>query len=68
SFITYLIPVVALLLGVIFRDEVISPVAIVGSVLVIVGALLASRREVPTTSIHPRPPASPMTDQAEAPR
>ncbi len=68
SFITYLIPVVALLLGVIFRDEVISPVAIVGSVLVIVGALLASRREVPTTSIHPRPPAAPMTDQAEAPR
>jgi drug/metabolite transporter (DMT)-like permease len=67
SFITYLIPVVALLLGVIFRDEVISPVAIVGSVLVIIGALLASRREVPTTSIHPTPSSS-MSEQAEAPR
>lgn len=67
SFITYLIPVVALVLGVIFRDEVISPVAIVGSVLVIVGALLASRREVPATSIHTTPPSS-MSEQAEAPR
>ncbi|MGA7096855.1 MAG: DMT family transporter [Acidimicrobiia bacterium] len=67
SFITYLIPVVALVLGVIFRDEVISPVAIVGSVLVIVGALLASRREVSATSIHTTPPSS-MSEQAEAPR
>ena len=45
SFITYLIPVVALVLGVVFRGEVISPVAVAGVLLVIVGALLASRRE-----------------------
>lgn len=45
SFITYLIPVVALVLGVVFRDEVISPVAILGVLLVIIGAALASRRE-----------------------
>jgi drug/metabolite transporter (DMT)-like permease len=45
SFITYLIPVVALLLGVVLRDEAVSAVAIVGSALVIFGALLASRRE-----------------------
>jgi drug/metabolite transporter (DMT)-like permease len=45
SFITYLIPVVALVLGVVFRDEIISPVAVTGVLLVIVGALLASRRE-----------------------
>lgn len=45
SFITYLIPVVALVLGMVFRAEVISPVAIVGIGLVIAGALLASRRE-----------------------
>lgn len=45
SFITYLIPVVALVLGVVFRSEVISPVAVAGVLLVIVGALLASRRE-----------------------
>jgi drug/metabolite transporter (DMT)-like permease len=45
SFLTYLIPVVALVLGVVFRDEVVSPIAIVGVLLVIVGAVLASRRE-----------------------
>lgn len=45
SFITYLIPVVALVLGVVFRGEVISPVAVTGVALVIVGAILASRRE-----------------------
>jgi drug/metabolite transporter (DMT)-like permease len=48
SFITYLIPVVALVLGVVLRDEIVAPVAISGSLLVIVGAILASRRE--TTS------------------
>jgi drug/metabolite transporter (DMT)-like permease len=45
SFITYLIPVVALVLGIVFRDEIVSPIAIVGSLLVIAGAILASRRE-----------------------
>lgn len=45
SFLTYLVPVVALVLGVVFRNEVISTVAIVGVGLVIAGALLASRRE-----------------------
>jgi len=47
SFLTYLIPVVALILGVVFRDEVISVIAILGISLVIVGAILASRRESP---------------------
>ena len=46
AFITYAIPVVALVLGVVFRDEVIAPVAIGGVFLVITGAFLASRREV----------------------
>ena len=45
SFITYLIPVVALILGVVFRNEELATLALVGSVLVIVGAFLASRRE-----------------------
>lgn len=53
SFLTYLIPVVALVLGVVFRDEIVSPVAIIGVVLVIVGAILASRRE--TGSLRRRP-------------
>ena len=45
SFITYAIPVVALVLGVVFRAEQVAAIAIGGVVLVIVGALLASRRE-----------------------
>jgi drug/metabolite transporter (DMT)-like permease len=52
AFITYLIPVVALVLGVVFRDEIISPIAIGGVVLVIAGALLASRREAHARSIR----------------
>lgn len=46
TFITYLIPVVALILGVVFRDETVVPLAIIGVGLVIAGALLASRSEV----------------------
>lgn len=46
TFITYLIPVVALILGVAFRGEVIAPMAIAGVALVIAGAVLASRAEI----------------------
>lgn len=46
SFITYLIPVVALILGVVFRSDTVSAVAIVGVAAVIGGALLASLREI----------------------
>ncbi len=46
SFITYLIPVVALVLGVAFRDDEVTPLALVGVAMVIAGALLASRREI----------------------
>jgi drug/metabolite transporter (DMT)-like permease len=49
TFITYLMPVVALVLGVVFRNESIAPLAVIGSLLVIVGALLASRREAGST-------------------
>lgn len=49
TFITYLMPVVALVLGVVFRNESIAPLAVIGSLLVIVGALLASRREARST-------------------
>jgi drug/metabolite transporter (DMT)-like permease len=44
---TYLIPVVAIVLGVVFRDEVVQPIALVGVVLVLAGAFAASRA-VPT--------------------
>ena len=46
AFITYAIPVVALTLGVVFRNEIVAQVAVIGVVLVIAGALLASRREI----------------------
>lgn len=45
SFITYVIPVVALVLGVLFKDDQVDVVAIVGVALVIVGAFMASRKE-----------------------
>lgn len=43
AFITYLIPVVSLTLGVSFRGDTVAPLALVGIVLVIGGALLVSR-------------------------
>lgn len=45
SAVTYLFPVVALMLGVTFRDEPLHAVAIVGTALVLAGAWLVSRRE-----------------------
>jgi len=45
SFITYLIPVISLALGVVFRGDLVTLAAVAGTALVIVGAVLASRRE-----------------------
>jgi drug/metabolite transporter (DMT)-like permease len=45
TFITYLIPAVALALGVIFQGDHVAALALVGVVLVIAGAVLASRAE-----------------------
>jgi drug/metabolite transporter (DMT)-like permease len=45
SFATYLIPVVALVLGAVFLDETVRALSIAGIVLVIAGAMMASRRE-----------------------
>ncbi|HEX6207935.1 MAG TPA: DMT family transporter [Actinomycetota bacterium] len=41
----YFIPVVATILGVVFRDETVEPVVFAGIGLIIAGAWLASRRE-----------------------
>jgi drug/metabolite transporter (DMT)-like permease len=49
SAVTYTFPIVAILLGVLFRDEKLHLIAIVGTVLVIVGAYVVSRAE------HTRP-------------
>ena len=47
SFATYLIPVVALLLGVVFLSERVPVLSIAGIALAILGAVLASRKEQP---------------------
>lgn len=44
SFITYLIPVVSLLLGFWIRDDTVTGLALIGTPITIVGAFLASRR------------------------
>lgn len=45
SFTTYLIPLVSLVLGIVFRDDVVSGLALLGAPLILFGAFLASRRE-----------------------
>ncbi len=44
SFITYLIPVVSLLLGIWLRNDDVTQLALIGAPITIVGAVLASRR------------------------
>ncbi len=51
---TYLIPVVAIVLGVVFRDETVEPLAVAGVVVVLIGAYVATRA-VPA----PKPPQDP---------
>jgi len=41
----YFVPIVAIALGVTFRDEVLNPAAIAGTGLVLLGAWIASRKE-----------------------
>lgn len=54
SFITYLIPVVSLILGVVIRGDRVAPLALVGAGLTTFGALLASGRiSLPTRRAQP---------------
>jgi drug/metabolite transporter (DMT)-like permease len=45
SIATYFIPIVAIVLGVIFRDETIAAISLFGTGLVLAGAYITSRRE-----------------------
>lgn len=45
SFITYLIPLVALALGAVILSEIVTPVALAGAALVLAASVLASRAE-----------------------
>ena len=51
SYITYLIPGVSLVLGVVFKDDHVAALAVAGVALVIVGAMLAGRQERPVPVI-----------------
>ena len=41
---TYLVPVIAIVLGVVFRNETVEPVALAGVAVVLTGAFIATRR------------------------
>lgn len=45
SVITYVVPVIAVVLGIVFRDETVSAIAIAGTAVVLAGAWLSSRTE-----------------------
>jgi drug/metabolite transporter (DMT)-like permease len=47
----YFVPIAAIALGVVFRDEAVAAISLVGTALVLAGAYLTSRREEPP----PRP-------------
>lgn len=49
----YLVPLVAIILGVALRDETVAPIAIVGMVLVLAGAWVTSRRELGAKAADP---------------
>ena len=51
SLITYVIPVVALALGTVFKDDEVTGVAVAGIALVIAGAVLASRARRPVPAV-----------------
>ena len=54
SFITYLIPGVSLVLGVVFNDDHVAALAVLGVAFVIAGAMLAGRQERASPSARTR--------------
>lgn len=54
SIANYLLPVVAIVLGVVFLDENVERISIVGTALVLFGAYLTSRSELPLSSLVAR--------------
>lgn len=53
SFITYMIPIVSLALGVWLRDDAVAGLALIGAPITLLGAALASRKSSPTKSVAP---------------
>ncbi|MEX2487159.1 MAG: DMT family transporter [Nitriliruptoraceae bacterium] len=48
----YFVPIVAIVIGVVARGESVHPLAIVGTALVILGAFITSRREIPRPDLR----------------
>ena len=65
AFAIYLVPVVAMVLGAVFLDEVIYAISVVGIALVLTGAFLASRKDTPGPVI--RQPEAPILEFDPAP-
>lgn len=63
----YLVPIVAIVLGAIFRDEVIAPLALAGTALVILGAWVTSRSQRAAAQPTEEPVASSTVDMAASP-
>ena len=55
----YFVPIFAILLGVVVRDESVSLIALAGTALVLAGAFLTSRREGPAPSVAVPDPSTP---------
>jgi len=51
----YFVPIVAIVLGIVFRDESVALISLAGTAVVIVGAWLTSRREAPVPARHADP-------------
>lgn len=66
----YFVPITAVVLGVVFRDDSVKTLALIGIVLVLLGAYLATRRDTSLArATPPRTPqrtAAPIADQAAA--
>lgn len=58
SIVTYLMPPVSIVLGVLIRDDHVAWLSIVGMGVVLVGALLVSRQERPVAPAPPEPAAT----------
>jgi drug/metabolite transporter (DMT)-like permease len=60
---TYLVPVVALVLGVVLRDESVAALSMVGCAIVLSGAWLTSRHDVPEPMVERAPAVAPVAGE-----
>ncbi len=54
----YFVPIVAIIIGITLRGEQVHPIALMGTIFIILGAITASRRETPNNGPTPLPPTA----------